>query len=84
MLGWLLRQKQSLTGSTRRRWSDRAAKAATDRMVSIRPAPDTMTYLTALLPVAQGVPVYAALQRAADVCAEGRSDMQPSSPPRRE
>jgi hypothetical protein len=52
---------------------DRAAKAATDRTVSIRPAPDTMTYLTALLPVAQGVSVYAALRRAADMCADGRS-----------
>jgi hypothetical protein len=52
---------------------DRAARAATDRTVSIRPAPDTMTYLTALLPVAQGVSVYAALRRAADMCADGRS-----------
>lgn len=52
---------------------DRADKAATDRTVSIRPAPDTMTYLTALLPVAQGVSVYAALRRAADICADGRS-----------
>jgi hypothetical protein len=52
---------------------DRAARAATDRTVSIRPAPDTMTYLTALLPVAQGVSVYAALRRAADTCADGRS-----------
>jgi hypothetical protein len=52
---------------------DRAAKAATDRTVSIRSAPDTMTYLTALLPVAQGVSVYAALRRAADICADGRS-----------
>ncbi len=34
--------------------------------MSLRPAPDTMTYLTALLPVAQGVAVYAALSRAAD------------------
>ena len=33
---------------------DRAAKAETDRTVTIRPAPDTMTYVTALLPVAQG------------------------------
>ncbi|WP_284992062.1 HNH endonuclease signature motif containing protein, partial [Arthrobacter sp. efr-133-TYG-120] len=31
-----------------------------------RPAPDTMTYLTALLPVAQGVAVHAALTRHAD------------------
>lgn len=52
---------------------DRAARAADERTVTIRPAPDTMTYLTALLPVAQGVSVYAALKRAADVCADGRS-----------
>src|ERR1700754_1660679 len=52
---------------------ERAAKAATDRTVTIRPAPDTMAYLTALLPVAQGVSVYAALRRKADVCADGRS-----------
>ena len=52
---------------------DRAAKAETERTVSIRPAPDTMTYLTALLPVAQGVSVYAAQRRAADTCADGRS-----------
>jgi len=45
---------------------DRAAKAETERNVSIRPAPDTMTYVTALLPVKQGVSVYAALRRAAD------------------
>ncbi|TVU59260.1 DUF222 domain-containing protein [Paenarthrobacter nitroguajacolicus] len=44
----------------------RASRAATERTVSLRPAPDTMTYLTALLPVAQGVAVYAALTRAAD------------------
>lgn len=44
----------------------RAAKAAADRHVSCRPAPDTMTYLTGLLPVTQGVAVYAALSRQAD------------------
>ena len=43
----------------------RAAKAAKDRRVSIRPAPDTMTWLTGLLPVADGVAVYAALDAAA-------------------
>lgn len=43
-----------------------AAKAAADRYVSCRPAPDTMTYLTGLLPVAQGVAVFAALSREAD------------------
>ena len=44
----------------------RNAKAVADRYVSCRPAPDTMSYLSALLPVAQGVAVYAALSRAAD------------------
>jgi hypothetical protein len=52
---------------------DRAAKAETERTVTIRPAPDTMAYLTALLPVAQGVSVYAALRRQADTCGDGRS-----------
>ncbi|MFN8195903.1 MAG: DUF222 domain-containing protein [Nocardioidaceae bacterium] len=45
---------------------DRAARAASERTVTLRPAPDTMTYLTALLPVAEGVATYAALTRAAD------------------
>ncbi|GAA3289992.1 HNH endonuclease [Arthrobacter citreus] len=45
---------------------NRAAHAVAERFVSCRPAPDTMTYLTALLPVAQGVGVYAALTREAD------------------
>jgi hypothetical protein len=44
----------------------RAAKAVSDRCVTIRPAPDTMTYLTALLPVAEGVQTYAALKLAAE------------------
>ena len=52
---------------------DRAAKAACDRTVTIRPAPDTMTYVTALLPVATGVGVYAALKRAADTTFDDRS-----------
>jgi hypothetical protein len=51
---------------------DRAVRAETERTVTIRPAPDTMTYLTALLPMAQGVSVYAALRRAADICFDGR------------
>jgi len=41
----------------------RHRKAITERRVSIRPAPDTMTHVSALLPVAQGVAVYAALTR---------------------
>ena len=43
---------------------DRAAKAESDRTVTIRPAPDTMAYVTVLLPVAKGVGAYAALKRA--------------------
>ncbi|WP_081416793.1 HNH endonuclease [Arthrobacter castelli] len=45
---------------------NRASKAAGERNVTCRPAPDTMAYLTALLPAAQGVAVLAALTRAAD------------------
>ena len=45
---------------------DRRSRAAGDRSVTLRPAPDTMTYLTALLPVEQGVAAYAALARHAD------------------
>ncbi|OBB87726.1 HNH endonuclease signature motif containing protein, partial [Mycobacterium sp. 852002-30065_SCH5024008] len=52
---------------------ERAAKAEQERTVTIRPAPDTMTYLTALLPVAQGVSVCAALRREADTRGDGRS-----------
>jgi hypothetical protein len=44
----------------------RSARAEADRCVTIRPAPDTMTYLTGLLPVAQGVAVHAALNSYAD------------------
>ncbi|WP_018603678.1 DUF222 domain-containing protein [Mycobacterium sp. 155] len=52
---------------------ERSAKAAEDRCVTIRPAPDTMTYVTVLLPVHQGVAVYAALKRAADTTFDERS-----------
>lgn len=51
---------------------DRAARAENERTVSIRPAPDAMSYMTALLPMAAGVAVYAALRRAADTCSDGR------------
>lgn len=44
----------------------RARKAIADRRVTIRPAPDTMTHVTGLLPAPQGVAVYAALARQAD------------------
>lgn len=46
--------------------TERASHASNERHVSLRPAPDTMTYLTALLPVADGVAVHAALSRHAD------------------
>ncbi|WP_193047983.1 13E12 repeat family protein [Mycolicibacterium baixiangningiae] len=52
---------------------DRTAKATADRCVTIRPAPNTMTYVTALLPVSQGVSVYAALKRSADTTFDDRS-----------
>ena len=57
----------------------RQRAAEQDRRVTLRPAPDTMTKLTALLPVAQGVAVYAALRRAADSCiatGDGRTQSQ--------
>lgn len=44
----------------------RRRHAEADRHVSLRPAPDTMTWLTALLPVTDGVACQAALDQAAD------------------
>ncbi len=44
----------------------RRRRAEADRHVSLRPAPETMTWLTALLPVKDGVAVLAALTKAAD------------------
>jgi hypothetical protein len=44
----------------------RRRRAEADRTVTLRPAPDAMTWLTALLPVKEGVGVFAALSRAAD------------------
>lgn len=52
---------------------DRAAKAPEERNVTTRPAPDNMLYLTALLPMAQGVACYASLKHAADTNPDGRS-----------
>ncbi|KAB7741009.1 DUF222 domain-containing protein [Nostocoides sp. F2B08] len=54
----------------------KAARARADRRVTCRPAPETMTYLTGLLPVEDGVAVYAALDAAAKAAAasgDGRS-----------
>jgi hypothetical protein len=47
-------------------FTKRRAKAESERRVTSRPAPDVMARVTALLPVAQGVAVYAALRTAAD------------------
>ena len=44
----------------------RASRAEADRNVTCRPAPDTMARISSLLPVAQGVAVYAALKQYAD------------------
>lgn len=44
----------------------RSEQAVAARRVGLRPAPDTMTILTGVLPMTQGVAVYAALRRAAD------------------
>ncbi|WP_420113371.1 DUF222 domain-containing protein [Pseudactinotalea sp.] len=55
---------------------ERRRRAEAERHVSLRPAPDTMTHLTALLPVAEGVAIYAALTRAADA---GRSAGAPAT-----
>ena len=52
----------------------RAARAVAERCVSLRPAPDAMTYLTARLPVAQGVDTYAALTRDADTARSAGDD----------
>lgn len=44
----------------------RAGKARKDRRVGVRPAPDTMAVLSALLPCEQGVAAWAALRRHTD------------------
>jgi hypothetical protein len=49
----------------------RARLAERERRVSLRPAPDTMARLTALVPMAQGVAAYATLCRDADTTVAG-------------
>lgn len=44
----------------------RNARAVSERRVSVRPAPDLMAYLTALVPMQQGVQAYAQLKAHAD------------------
>ncbi|GAA4887548.1 HNH endonuclease [Serinicoccus chungangensis] len=45
----------------------RAARSAEDAYVAMRPAPDVMCVISAMLPAAQGVAVYAALKRHAEL-----------------
>ena len=47
-------------------YTGRSRKARKDRRVTLRPAPDTMSVLSGLLPVEQGVACLAALRRATD------------------
>jgi hypothetical protein len=49
-----------------RGYVERSAGRAKDRRVTVRPAPETMSYLTGYLPVAQGVAVFASLKAAAE------------------
>ncbi len=52
---------------------ERADKAAAQARVSCRPAPNGMVYFTVLLPLAQGIGMYAALKHHADTTFDGRS-----------
>ncbi|MUL85495.1 MULTISPECIES: DUF222 domain-containing protein [unclassified Mycolicibacterium] len=52
---------------------DRASRAPEDRIVTFRPAPDTMAFITALLPATEAATVYSALTDEADRCADGRN-----------
>ena len=54
----------------------RRRRAESERRVTLRPAPDAMVHLSALLPVAEGVAAYAAITRAADTA---RSQGDPRS-----
>ncbi|MCR1780980.1 DUF222 domain-containing protein [Nocardioides carbamazepini] len=53
----------------------RARRAEADRNVTVRPAPDTMAYLTGLMPVAQAVAAYASV-RAAALSARAQGDQR--------
>jgi Domain of unknown function (DUF222) len=52
---------------------ERNAKAARDRCVTTRPAPNGMVYVTLLAPLSQGVGIYAALKRHADLTGDARA-----------
>jgi hypothetical protein len=47
-------------------YTARLGRAETERRVTLRPAPDVMARLTALLPVAQGIAAHTALAKAAE------------------
>ena len=51
----------------------RKERAAASAGVWTRPAANGMVYLTALLPLARGIGIYAALKREADLCGDGRA-----------
>ncbi|MBS4104798.1 DUF222 domain-containing protein, partial [Tsukamurella paurometabola] len=55
---------------------DRNAAAEKDRTVTIRPLPDGMARVSLLLPVAQGVGVYAALRLHADTLVGVAGDLR--------
>ena len=55
----------------------RAVKARKDRRVGCRPAPDTMAWLSALLPVEQAVACLAALRQAGDTAKAARRSANP-------
>jgi hypothetical protein len=53
---------------------ERRARTEADRRVTLRPAPDVMSQLSALLPVKDGIAVFAALKKAADTAVAGGDD----------
>ncbi len=60
------RVKKLAYDTDRAGYTARGRKARADRRVTLRPAPDTMSVLSGLLPVEQGVACLAALRQAAD------------------
>lgn len=65
----------------KRSYLERAARATEDRHVSVRPVADGMVRLSALLPLAEGVAVYAALDKSASAqraagCTDTRAQLR--------
>lgn len=58
----------------------RLAKAASQRRVSVRPAPDNMAYITALVPMTQAVACFAALRRDASTMVGTGQTTDPTDP----